>query len=337
MKPIPLVRAATVASLADVLDAHGMPADRMLEQARIPLAVRENQLEFVPGRSVWRFVDEISRRGGPPDFLADIARLAEWRRARWVPPLAHATNLGDALRTMSSSWVREIPMVKMGLTMSGPTAWFWRLRVPDVRGWDGNEPAEQYTLSFMLEVIREAAGRDWLPPGLMVESPPRGWAAHSPGLAGIKKHHNQPLLAVAIPIPLLALPTAVLPSTAPGPSDEGAGEDFQNSLRQVLRASLMGELPNQEIFAHTLGMSSRSLRRRLMAEGTTWREVVHGVMFERASQRLLTEGISVLEVSQELGFSDVAHFSRFFGNRTGVAPSRWRDHVERAQNLIRNS
>ena len=150
MKPIPLIRAATVAEIANALDAHGAPTERMLEHARIPLSVRENRLGFVPGRSVWVLAAEISRQGAPRDFMFGMPRQSDWRRCRWVPPLAHATTLGDALRRMCVSWMREIPMVRMGLSVSGTVACFWRLRVPDVRGWDGNEPAEQYTLSHML-------------------------------------------------------------------------------------------------------------------------------------------------------------------------------------------
>jgi len=320
-----------VAELASVVDAHGAPADRMLEHARIPLSVRENLLEFVPGRCVWTFVGEISRRGGPPDFLVRMACLGEWRRARWVPPLAHAATLGDALRRMCVGWVREIPMVRMGLTVSGPAAWFWRLRVPDVRGWDGNEAAEQYTLSYMLEVVRAAAGPEWRPAAVQLESSPFGWGASSPALTGVKKRYGQPLLAVAIPLPLLALPISIEPLCGPGPPGEPAGEDFESSLRQALRTFMVGGLPGQGVVAETLGMSGRTLRRRLGEERISWRSVVQDVKFSRAAERLLEGRTSVHEVAEELGFSDAAHFTRFFRARTGVAPSRWKAHVELAQ------
>ena len=72
----------------------------------------------------------------------------------------------------------------------------------------------------MLEVIRAAAGPSWRPPGLMLESSPRSWAATSPALAGVPKHYDQPLLAVAIPVSLLALPISIQPLSAPDPVEE---------------------------------------------------------------------------------------------------------------------
>ena len=319
-----------MAGIADMVDARGASADRMLEHARIPLSVREDPLGFVPARCVWTFVDEVARREGPRDFLFEVARSGQWRSARWVPPLAHAVTLGDALRRMCVSWVREIPMVRMGLTVNGPAVCFWRERIPDVSGWEGNEPAEQYTLSYMLRVIRAAAGPKWRPDRLRLESSPRGWGAASPALTGIRKQYNRRRLAVSFPTQLLALPISIRPMSESSPAGVPVAKDFQSSLRQVLRTSLAGGLPNQDFIADILGISRRSLRRRLMEEDTSWRSVVLDVKFERANERLLQGRTSVVEISQELGYSDAAHFTRFFKHRTDVAPSRWRARGIRA-------
>jgi AraC-like DNA-binding protein len=237
---------------------------------------------------------------------------------------------------MCSSWVREIPMVEMGITSSGPVTWFWRRRTPDVQGWVGNEPAEQYTLSYMLEVIRAAAGPRWQPAGLKLECSRSGWGAVSPALAGVRKHYRAPLLAVALPTQLLALPISIQPLTDDGPTGEPAGDNFHGSLRQVLRAYRVGGVPEQHCVAETLRMSARSLRRRLEEEGTSWRAVVNDVKFAWADEQLKRH-VAVHEVAKRLGYADPAHFTRFFKHRTGVAPSRWRGHVERARELADRS
>ena len=153
-------------------------------RARISPQARENPVGFVPGRSAWAFIGEATRDEGLRGFAFDAARLSEWLRAGWVRPLAHAATLGDAIRAMCSSYARDIPMVKLGLAVEGPVAWFWRRRAAGVGGWDGNEPAEQHMLSFMLEVIRTAAGSDWLPERLKLESSPSGWGLPRPRFPG---------------------------------------------------------------------------------------------------------------------------------------------------------
>lgn len=52
------------------------------------------------------------------------------------------------------------------------------------------------------------------------------------------------------------------------------------------------------------------------------------------AQRLLTEeNISVTEVAEKSGFSDIYHFSRFFSERTGFTPTKYRKISREAQFL----
>jgi len=334
VQPIPLISAARVAGVSDLLDAAGVPANRYLERARISLKIREDPVAFVPGRSAWAFIGEATRGEGLRDFTLDAARLSGWRCAGWVRPLAHAATLGDAIQAMCSSYLRDIPMIRLGLDVDGSLAWFWRRRVHDVTGWEGNEPAEQYMLSFMLEVIRAVAGPDWLPERLKLESSPSGWGAATTALPGVRIQYRGPVLAVAIPVPLLSLPSFIEVHPACTPEGEPPPPDFLGSLRQVLRPWIAGGLPGQEILAENLGMSSRCLRRRLEEEGTTWRAVVGDLIFARAVARLLEGRACVREVAEELGYSDTAHFTRFFQHRAGVPPSAYRARVERARELV---
>jgi len=208
-KPIPLISAGRIAGFSDLLDAVGVPAERYLQSAGISPQIRESPVGFVPGRSAWAFAEGATHSEGLRDLCLDVARLSDWQRAGWAAPLARTAILGDAIQAMCASYVREIPMIRLGLAVNGPVAWFWRRRIGDVRGWDGNEPAEQYMLSFMLAVVRAAAGPAWLPEHLKVESPSSGWASATSALPGVRIQYDQPLLAVAIPVPLLSLPISI--------------------------------------------------------------------------------------------------------------------------------
>lgn len=333
MQPIPLIRAATVVDIADAVDARGGASGPMLEASGISPNVRENRLGFVPGRSVWAFVEECGRRGGPRDFLFDTIRRNDWRRTRWAAGIEHCVTLGDALRRMADGWAREIPMNRMGLTVNDSVAWFWRRRVTKVQGWTGAEPAEQYCLSYMLEVIHAAAGRHWQPVGVMLETSPQGWGAVTPALDGIRKYYGGPQLAVAMPRRLLALPFTFEALVDNVPTGEPGANSFHGSLRQVLRSSIPGGLPGQDEIADKLGTSGRSLRRRLAEEGHTWRSVVSDVSYEWAHEQLARR-VPPTVIAEQLGYSNPAHFTRFFANRTGVVPSRWREHLEHALESI---
>jgi len=97
----------------------------------------------------------------------------------------------------------------------------------------------------------------------------------------------------------------------------------------------VGGLPSQELAAELVGTSPRSLRRRLAEEGTSWLTLVGDLRFARAAARLREDRASIREVAEELGYSDAAHFRRFFRSRAGVPPSAWRDEIEDALELAR--
>jgi AraC-like DNA-binding protein len=333
MRPIPLINAEHAFRVAGLLDAAGIPADRYLEQARISPGIREDSTGFLPGRSVWSLVANATRAEGLENLWLDVARLSDWRRAPWVVPMTHAATLLDAIRVMCSSYVRQIPMNRLGLSFDGPEAWFWRRRVADTHDWDGSEQAEQYTLSFMLEVIRTAAGADWLPERLEVESTSPGWAASTSRLRGVRIQFDQPRLAVAIPIPLLSIPVSITAHSTGRVEAESPATDFQGSLRQLLQPYLLGGLPTQELAADLLWTSPRTLRRRLAQEGTTWRAVIHDMIFSKAVDELQQGRATVREIAEELGYSDAEHFTRFFRSRAGIPPSAYRAEVERAKQL----
>lgn len=49
------------------------------------------------------------------------------------------------------------------------------------------------------------------------------------------------------------------------------------------------------------------------------------LLSERAKELLITSSLSIGEIAEELGFSDIAVFTRFFTEKTGVSPSKYRN------------
>lgn len=79
-----------------------------------------------------------------------------------------------------------------------------------------------------------------------------------------------------------------------------------------------------ETVARTLGMSPRSLQRRLKFCGVDFEELLDDTRRSEAI-RLICEGVhSMTDIALRVGYSDSAHFTRAFKRWTGVAPSRFR-------------
>jgi AraC-like DNA-binding protein len=76
--------------------------------------------------------------------------------------------------------------------------------------------------------------------------------------------------------------------------------------------------------ANALGMTARSLQRRLRWEGTSFRRLAVLVRNHRAACYLADPRRSVAEVALVLGFASPAAFTRAFIRWNGLAPQRFR-------------
>ena len=85
--------------------------------------------------------------------------------------------------------------------------------------------------------------------------------------------------------------------------------------------------------AHALGMSVRSLRRRLEAEGETFNAVVNEAAAIIAKQLLEDKQKSIQEAAFEMGFADASGFHRAFKRWTGVTP---RSYLERKHKSVQH-
>ncbi len=97
------------------------------------------------------------------------------------------------------------------------------------------------------------------------------------------------------------------------------------SLRQALverRGS--GEI-SVTLVARDLGMSRRTLQRRLREEGTSFARELTRVRRERAQHCLRGSDLSLPEIAFVLGFDRANSFSRAFSEWTGHSPSAYRE------------
>lgn len=102
------------------------------------------------------------------------------------------------------------------------------------------------------------------------------------------------------------------------------------SLLSRLRAFVADRLPeggaSLASAAASLGMSGRTLQRRLRAEGTSFEDLVDGVRRARA-MAYLDARVSITEVAYLLGYAEPSVFHRAFKRWTGMSPESWRAHA----------
>jgi AraC-like DNA-binding protein len=77
--------------------------------------------------------------------------------------------------------------------------------------------------------------------------------------------------------------------------------------------------------ARSLGLSARSLRRRLAAEGKSYNTVVNEALAIIAKHFLRNKQLTIQEAAYEMGFADTSTFHRAFKRWTGMTPTEVRE------------
>lgn len=102
------------------------------------------------------------------------------------------------------------------------------------------------------------------------------------------------------------------------------GENLLGSLhRQIEAAALMGKVSELDA-CHSLGMSPRTLQRRLAEMDTTFEDLVDRWRRRTAIALMADPTQRTGLIAAQLGYTDPAHFVRAFRRWEGVAPSEFR-------------
>ena len=94
-------------------------------------------------------------------------------------------------------------------------------------------------------------------------------------------------------------------------------------VRDALAAALPAS-PGIDDIASDMHLSPRTLHRRLVQEGSSFRAIKDALRRDIALARLERENVPVSQLAHELGFTDTSAFFRAFRKWTGQAPSRYR-------------
>jgi AraC-like DNA-binding protein len=109
-------------------------------------------------------------------------------------------------------------------------------------------------------------------------------------------------------------------------TESGTNEtrNFVGSIRQAIETLSCGEYPTIQRTAAFVGMSVRTLQRRLAHAGASHHMLVAQARFATAAAVLERTDAKILDLALDLGYSDHANFTRAFRRWTGCAPRQYR-------------
>ena len=97
-----------------------------------------------------------------------------------------------------------------------------------------------------------------------------------------------------------------------------------DQVKNILRLMLNQQPPSSEIIAEKLGISSRTLQRKLSEEGTQYKDVLNELRYELATYFLKNTKLTLDNIAYELGYAEARSFYRSFKQWTGETAGSYR-------------
>jgi AraC-like DNA-binding protein len=105
------------------------------------------------------------------------------------------------------------------------------------------------------------------------------------------------------------------------------GQRTTDQVKNILRLMLKQQPPSSEMIAEKLGISSRTLQRKLSEEGTQYKDVLNELRYELAIYFLKNTELTLENIAYELGYAEARSFYRSFKQWTGHTAGYYRSEL----------
>ncbi len=244
-----------------------------------------------------------------------------------------SSNVGEALRRLTRYIALLNEVVRIDISRASDASVIIEQRVPGrplVLGRHANE----FFVAFLVLSVQRLTGAPC--------RPKRVWIAHSvpsdrKQLAAIfgacelrvgAEANGVALDAKTLEAPLLSADPnlhRIMESQAERALRErGQTSNERAFIRQAIRELLDGGTPSLSATARRLGMSARTLQRRLLADDTSFQAEIDSVRSHLAEVYMEDPRLSLAEIAFLLGYTDQSTFGRAYRRWTGKSPTEAR-------------
>jgi len=332
------VAAGFVTGLLSGLVRRGQDIDGPLREAGVDKSVLADPAARVPLGAYAALYGAVIRAHGDEGFALFAAPLRPGTFEFLCRSAVGAVRLGEALDRAARFLALVLPELRVTVERDGTHA---RLVIAETRAIAARaaDPCRVFAFEWLLRLLHALAC--WLAGrALALDSVrfPYPRPAHAADYGLVYTEHSSfggAALVATLDAALLELPVrrdeadlAAFLEGAPGKITMlyRRDRDLARNLRAILAAALPRALGLEEAAAG-LGLSPRTLHRRLQDEGSNFRAIKDALRRDLALARLARQGESVARVAADLGYSEPSAFFRAFQGWTGEAPSAWRRRV----------
>jgi AraC-like DNA-binding protein len=304
----------------DAMSAAGIAKSRDCQRDSVPLAQFIRVAEYVGGRATapsvsWLIGEQF-----------DLAKLGEVGRA-----VTQSRTLGVALRRLSENFELLQDTSRLSLEVNADTATM-SYRILDPSIWPRHQDA-LFSLAIIAKVAKLAVPDALAQAELGFECQRRE--------TGLRMAQSQ--LSFECEANSIRLPTAMLDAAMPTGTMEGCAilrqlsesiaarrriRSARERLAEIIFARLSDGDIHQDDLATEIGMSSRTMRRRLAEEETSFQQLLDECRMRQAVLEFQARPeASIAEIALRLGYAEHSTFTRAFTRWAGTPPQRFRSQL----------
>lgn len=274
---------------------------------------------------------------GSHSGIGEIGILGEVMLSRFV--------VGQALEVLETYWCLHTPTVV--IFVRRPTSPSETHAAISYTVIDGNLPGlvqvHDGAMAVMLNVMRSLLGADWCPTAVrLMRREPRDPALYA-SFFGVDCSFNAPHSELVFPAEILDLPlNGRMASSRSADSARSAQfTDTEQVLCDALSARLEGEGWTEHVYraihrlllqgacsqprlADALGISNRTLVRKLGTHGISYQQLVERARFAQCRTMIKHTDMSLVDIACVLGYNEPSSMTRAFRRWSGMSPSQWR-------------
>jgi AraC-like DNA-binding protein len=330
------VSSRVVSELVRAVERAGVPRDEFLKAAGIEPAWLESD-EYR-----WRRADVFGLSRVALELTRDPALGLHW--GEWLTTssfnlishlIAHASTLHCALETLQRFGQLVTDQFRVVLVETGDLAELRSVDATDQPLEVRRVTAEMLTIG-LLDLIRHFGGPNAKVARVCFEYPAPDYRAEYERLFAGTERFDQPFTG-------LVFDRALLHAQSPQKDEDLYATLSDLAARRLLRIQrrapysvrvqhhlLQQRAPHRVSMrqvARGLGVSVRSLHRRLTEEGQSYAALANEASAHLAKQLLTDEGHTIHETAHRMGFSNVSSFHRAFRRWTGTTPGAFRSPI----------
>ena len=320
---IPLLRARYLRAFCRALDERGFDYEALLEQAGLEPALLEKPEAWMPVSQLCGFLDMAVRETGYVTLGLDAGIAPRQQHSEFSKLVLYSPTLYQSLQTVCTNAASEDTSARFRVTRDGAYGWLHCGSIESSP--EAIRQIESYRYTALLEIIRLAAGPDFLPSLLYLQSSDHEALRASPLLRGVNVRFRRPGLAIAFEPQLFSRPVLDVPDLPmTRPEFSNAPVEFGQALLEVTRTQLLSGHTEIEHTAAALGLSVRTLQRRLYEQDLSYAKLLQYIRIEMAKSLLEQCESPIAGIASELGYRHSTHFARAFRKSCGLTPREYR-------------